>query len=52
MFNNWDARANWRLMMAPPEVIDYIIIKTSWPTSANQTDSFWSLVAEYDSEYE
>jgi predicted metal-dependent hydrolase len=26
MINNWDARANWRLMMAPPGVIDYIII--------------------------
>jgi predicted metal-dependent hydrolase len=43
---------NWRLMMAPPEVIDYIIIhELAHLRESNHTDAFWSLVAEYDPEY-
>ena len=44
---------NWRLMMAPPEIVDYIVIhELAHLRESNHTDSFWSLVAEYDPEYE
>ncbi|TKX68561.1 M48 family metallopeptidase [Halorubrum sp. SP9] len=44
---------NWRLMMAPPEVVDYIVIhELAHLQEQNHTNEFWSLVAEYDSEYE
>lgn len=44
---------NWRLMMAPPEVVDYVLIhELAHLQEQNHTDEFWSLVAEYDSEYE
>lgn len=44
---------NWRLMMAPPEVIDYIVIhEIAHLRESNHGSEFWSLVAEYDPEYE
>ncbi|WP_254767567.1 M48 family metallopeptidase [Salinilacihabitans rarus] len=44
---------NWRLMMAPPEIIDYIIIhELAHLREANHDPEFWSLVAEYDPKYE
>lgn len=44
---------NWRLMMAPSEIVDYIIIhELAHLREPNHTDSFWSLVAEHDPEYE
>ncbi len=43
---------NWRLMMAPPDVVDYIVIhELAHLREQNHTDEFWSLVAEYDPEY-
>jgi predicted metal-dependent hydrolase len=43
---------NWRLMMAEPDVIDYIIIhELVHLREPNHTDDFWSLVNEYDPEY-
>ena len=44
---------NWRLMMAPMEIVDYIVIhELAHLQESNHTDAFWSLVAEHDPEYE
>jgi predicted metal-dependent hydrolase len=44
---------NWRLVMAPPEVIDYVVVhELAHLEEANHDDRFWSIVAEYDPEYE
>ena len=43
---------NWRLMMAPQEIIDYVVVhELAHLFEPNHGDSFWSLVAEYDSDY-
>lgn len=43
---------NWRLMMAPPDVIKYIIIhELAHLREPNHTTDFWNIVAEYDPEY-
>jgi predicted metal-dependent hydrolase len=44
---------NWRLMMAPQEIVDYVVIhELAHLRESNHTDAFWSLVAEQDPEYE
>ena len=44
---------NWRLMMAPPEIVDYIIVhELAHLRESNHNDVFWSLVADYDPYYE
>jgi predicted metal-dependent hydrolase len=44
---------NWRLMMAPPEVIDYIVVhELAHLQEQNHTDEFWSLVKKQDPEYQ
>ena len=44
---------NWRLVMAPPEIVDYVVIhELGHLQEANHDEVFWSLVAEYDPEYE
>jgi predicted metal-dependent hydrolase len=43
---------NWRLMMAPPEIVDYVVIhELAHLRESNHSDAFWSIVREYDSEY-
>ncbi len=44
---------NWRLMMAPESVIDYVVVhELAHLRESNHTDAFWALVAEYDPEYQ
>ena len=43
---------NWRLMMAPVDVLDYIVIhELAHLREQNHSEEFWSLVAEHDPEY-
>ena len=44
---------NWRLMMAPSDVVDYIVIhEVAHLQEQNHTDEFWSLVAKYAPGYQ
>jgi predicted metal-dependent hydrolase len=44
---------NWRLMMAPAEIVDYIVIhEVAHLRESNHTETFWSLVGEHDPDYE
>jgi predicted metal-dependent hydrolase len=44
---------NWRLIMTPLEIVDYILVhELAHLREPNHSDEFWSLVAEYDPEYE
>jgi len=44
---------NWRLMMAPREIVDYIVVhELAHLREPNHTDAFWSLVADHAPEYE
>lgn len=44
---------NWRLLMAPPEIGDYVVVhELAHLLEQNHTDEFWSVVAEHDPDYE
>ncbi|MHB9285960.1 M48 family metallopeptidase [Halobacteriales archaeon Cl-PHB] len=43
---------NWRLMMAPLEMLDYIVVhELAHLREPNHTDDFWALVEEHDPDY-
>ncbi|UWG50710.1 putative metal-dependent hydrolase [Halalkaliarchaeum sp. AArc-CO] len=43
---------NWRLMMAPPEIVEYVVIhELAHIQEPNHSEAFWSLVERYDPEY-
>jgi predicted metal-dependent hydrolase len=43
---------NWRLMMAPPEIIDYIVVhELAHLRESKHTREFWMIVSEYHPEY-
>ena len=43
---------NWRLIHAPTEIIDYVIIhELAHRTHMNHSTAFWNLVAKYDPEH-
>jgi predicted metal-dependent hydrolase len=43
---------NWRLMMAPSEIVDYIVIhELAHLREPNHTKPFWLIVGEYDPNY-
>lgn len=44
---------NWRLMMAPSSIVDYIVVhELAHLREASHSDEFWQIVAEYDPEYD
>jgi len=44
---------NWRLVHAPPVVVDYVIIhELAHRKEMNHSSRFWQLVAKYDPEYQ
>jgi predicted metal-dependent hydrolase len=44
---------NWRLMMAPPEISEYVVVhELAHIVEMNHSDAFWELVAAYDPDYE
>jgi len=43
---------NWRVIMAPPEVVDYLVVhELAHLVEQHHGDSFWQLVGEYIPEY-
>lgn len=44
---------NWRLMMGPPEIVDYVVIhELAHLREPNHSDPFWNIVAEHDPDYQ
>lgn len=43
---------NWRLVMAPPEVADYVVVhELAHLIEADHNSEFWRIVGEYDDDY-
>lgn len=44
---------NWRLIMAPPEVLDYVVVhELAHMTEHNHSKAFWILVGQYCPDYQ
>lgn len=44
---------NWRLIMAPPDIIDYIVVhELAHLQEQNHTNRFWDIVSQYDPDYQ
>jgi predicted metal-dependent hydrolase len=44
---------NWRLMMAPPEIVDYVVVhELAHLRESNHTQSFWAMVSKFDPQYQ
>lgn len=44
---------NWRLVMAPPEILEYVVVhEVAHLRKPNHGDAFWSLVEAHDPDYE
>jgi predicted metal-dependent hydrolase len=43
---------NWRLLMAPPAISDYVVVhELAHLVEMNHSDAFWAVVKEHDPEY-
>lgn len=44
---------NWRLLMAPPEIVDYVVVhELAHLIEAEHNSEFWQIVGAYDDDYE
>lgn len=44
---------NWRLMMAPPDVLDYVVLhEVAHLREQTHSEAFWDLIAEHDPQYD
>ena len=51
--SNGTISLNWRLLMAPEEIVDYVIIhELAHLEIPDHSEAFWALVAEYDPAYQ
>ena len=50
--NNGTLSFSWRLMLAPPRVLDYVVIhEICHLTYMDHSKNFWDLVSVYDPDY-
>lgn len=43
---------NWRLLLAPPEIVDYVVVhELAHVIEPNHSEQFWAVVGRYDPKY-